>query len=333
MQKTLNLEKKTNWRALIGWALLSLTIIALLISTIIEAWRYHSISGIVTLVVLIGALIAVGMEAKRVLLSSPERADTTHLILQAFSVFAGAILAFLISHDLGLGPVVAASIVGIIAHLILPKYSIPIYCGAFVGMTSNVLLFSYGEVAIAGIISAIVYNLTEHNFAGFGGKLGTIALIGTAITCMSLGREFLILPIADLRTNLIIILVGMIATPLTFYLNAYKNHGPTMASAFVGLLGGLILPAIFPVIGGTLAVVAICASFAGMTSERRCPNKWHILITGLFTSIVFVYSTPLLGGAGGKLGTIAFGAVLSTCGLTRFAQWIIQRAQRKQKTE
>ncbi|MBN1247333.1 MAG: hypothetical protein JXC32_06720, partial [Anaerolineae bacterium] len=35
---------------------------------------------------------------------------------------------------------------------------------------------------------------------------------------------------------------------------------------------------------------------------------------GFVAGIIFVYSMPLAGGAGGKLGTIAFGAVLAVCG-------------------
>jgi hypothetical protein len=112
----------------------------------------------------------------------------------------------------------------------------------------------------------------------------------------------------------IIVLIAALAAPLTFYLNIKRQHGAAMASAVVGLTGGLILPTLFPAQGNTLAVVMICASFAGMSASTRCRGIHQILIAGLTTGIIFIYSTPLLGGAGGKLGTIAFGAVLSVCG-------------------
>jgi hypothetical protein len=39
-----------------------------------------------------------------------------------------------------------------------------------------------------------------------------------------------------------------------------------------------------------------------------------VLLVALFAGVVFIFSTPHMGGAGGKLGTIAFGSVLSVVG-------------------
>ncbi|MCJ7695804.1 MAG: hypothetical protein MUO40_10310, partial [Anaerolineaceae bacterium] len=63
-----------------------------------------------------------------------------------------------------------------------------------------------------------------------------------------------------------------------------------------------------------LAVVVICASFIGMTVRTRCSNFWQMVMAGLVMGVVIIYSTPLLGGAGGKLGSIAFIAILCVCG-------------------
>jgi len=317
------MQKIYPWSTFFGLSLLAVTVMALLTSTVIEAWAYHSIGGVMSVIVFIGAGIAILNEGKQIFHQAAPETNRVSAVLQGLSVVSGSLLAYALSHDLSLGAVVAASLVAILAYLIAPSYSVPAYCGAFVGMTSNLLLFSYVEVGLAGLIAGIVYVLTRHVFNGIGGKLGTIALIGTALTGMSLGREFLLLPIADWETNTLIILTAMLGAPLTFFLNIHQKHGPVMASAFVGLIAGLILPNIFPEIGQTLSVVAICASFAGMTSGERCPAFWTMLITALFTGVVFVYSTPLLGGAGGKLGTIAFGAVLSSCGYARLRQWVL----------
>lgn len=92
------------------------------------------------------------------------------------------------------------------------------------------------------------------------------------------------------------------------------GNGPVLASSVVGMLGGLVLPVVFPAQGANLAVVAICASFGGMSSRERLPNAWAVLAVGVFTGVVFIFSTPHLGGAGGKLGTIAFGSVLAVSG-------------------
>jgi len=312
---------KKQLHSLIGFFLLSISVVLLLIFTVYEAWVFHSAGGLVALIVLIGAIIMILREGQHIWHSTPKKAGSKHLLFDFLAVLFGGILAFFLTHDLGLGAVVAASLVGILAYLVVPKYGVPAYCGAFVGMTSNLLLFNYPEVGLAGFVAGIVFILTRDVFNGFGGKLGTIALIGTTFTGMSLGREFLLTLISDWSTNALIILIAAIATPLTFYLNIERKQGPVLASATVGLIGGLILPNLFPQYGTTLAVVAICASFAGMTGKERCSTFWHIFITGLFTGIVFLYSAPLLGGAGGKLGTIAFGATLSSCGYT----WLFKR--------
>lgn len=313
---------KQLWLSLIGLAMLAIAVLSLLLSTMIEAWIFHYFGGIIAMLAFFGSGIAIFTEVKHLLRDSIKKTEGNQWIYQGFAVIAGSLAAFAISHELSLGPVVSASLVGLLSSLIWPEVSIAAYCGAFVGMTSDALFFNYLEVALAGLISSGVYLLTKDVYNGIGGKLGTIALIGTAVTCMSLSREFLVLPIANWQTNLVIMLVSMLAAPLTFYFNISRKHGPVLASAMVGMTAGLVLPALFPQLGRTLAVVAICASFAGMTNRDRCPNFWHILLTGFFTSVIFVYSTPLLGGAGGKLGTIAFGAVLATCGLRTLSGWV-----------
>ncbi len=318
------MKQRKIWSSLLGFGVLAIAIIALLLLTLVEAWRYHPLGSIAILIILIGVVIAIFDEAKHIKDSKIKKITGSQLFLQGFAVLIGALAAYSISHDMGLGPVVASSLVGILAFVVFPDYSVAAYCGSFVGMTSNTLLFNWFEVGLAGSLAGVIFVLTKDIFTGVGGKLGTIALIGTSVICTCLNRDFILLPIGDWGTNAAIIAVSMIATPLTYYLNVNKKHGPVLASSIVGLAGGLILPALFPQTGPTLAVVAICASFAGMASKARCPNFWHILIIAFFAGVVFVFSTPTLGGAGGKLGTIAFSAVLATCGLRKIYDWIVK---------
>jgi len=289
-QKAKTMKQKITWSSLLGFGVLSIAVIALLLLTLLEAWQYHPLGSIVILIVTAGLGIAILDEAKHLKDVLIKKSTRTQLFFQGFSVLIGALAAYSISHDMGLGPVVASSLVGILAFILFPDYSVAAYCGSFVGMTSNTLLFNWV----------------------------------TSLICTCLNRDFILLPIADWQTNAGIIAVSMIATPLTFYLNVNKKHGPVLASSIVGLAGGLILPAVFPQIGPTLAVVAFCASFAGMASKARFPNFWHMLIVALFAGIIFVFSTPTLGGAGGKLGTIAFSAVLATYGLRKVYNRIVK---------
>lgn len=323
------MKSSRSWPNIPGFVLLAAVVLALLVSTLIEAWVYHYSGGLVGMLVLIGAAVAIYHEARHLMHKENQGRHLLDLTYQGLAVILGSLAAFAVSHELGLGPVVSASLVGLVASLISPKTSVAAYCGAFAGMTSDILFFNYFEVALAGFIAGVVFILTEDTFTGIGGKLGTIALVGTAITGLSLQREFIITPIADWQTNAAVIAVAMLAAPLTFYFNISRKHGPVLASSIVGITAGLVLPVIFPQNGPILAVVAICASFAGMTSQERCPTYWHILITGFFTSVIFVYSTPLLGGAGGKLGTIAFGAVLGTCGLKKLVNGMIAAVKQR----
>jgi uncharacterized membrane protein YeaQ/YmgE (transglycosylase-associated protein family) len=321
--------KIIHWRIFSGFTLLSITVLTLLGLTVYDAWLFHSIGGVLNIILFIGAVTAIISEAKQLKFTTANNPEWISQFWQVFSVFTAGIVTYGMSHDLGLGPVISASVIALIAHMIAPKYSVAAYCGSFVGMTSNLLLYNYQEVALASFIAGIVFFLTSDVFNGFGGKLGTIALLSTAITCHSLNRDFLTLSIADSQTNLWIILVAAIAAALTYYLNIYRKQGSVLASAVVGIIGAMILPPLFPEIGNTLAVVAICASFTGMTSKDRCGIFWNILITGVLTGILFVYSTPQLGGAGGKLGTIAFGSVLSACGYRKILTWFADRKLKK----
>ncbi len=313
---------------LIGFTILSGMVMLLLAFTVFEAWVLHAWGGILVFLVMIGVLLAVYQEGQYLWKKPPENDTILTNLWDFLAVFVGALFAFTLCHDIGLGAVVAASLVAIMAQLIFPEFAIPAYCGAFVGMTSNNLLYTHTELALAAFVAGLIYLATKPAFAGYGGKLGTIALIGTVITGLGLSREFVITPIRDWQTNLLIILIALIATPLTFYLNVYKKNGPVMASALVGLTGGLILPILFPETGQTLAVVMICASFTGMSAAKRCLRFWHIVPAGLVTGIIFIYSAPLLGGAGGKLGTIAFSSVLSFCGYLSLFQKNDSRADK-----
>lgn len=309
------------WLPMAGFALLSGIAVFLFAFTAWEAWMVHPAGGLSGLIVLFGLGAAIFFEGQKLLECQMEKPPLSRLLWEFSAVFAGGLLAYTLSHDIGLGAVVAASLVAIIANLAFPNFAVPFYCGAFVGMTSSNLLYTHAEVALAAGVAAGAYLLTRRTFQGVGGKLGTIALAGTALTGMGLSRQFLLAPVPNWETAARIMLIALIATPLTFYFNINRQHGPVVASAVVGLVGGLILPALFPETGQTLAVVMICASFTGMSSGNRCQNFWQILLSGLATGIIFIFSAPLLGGAGGKLGTIAFGSVLSVCGYT----WLFNR--------
>lgn len=297
-----------------GFLILSAMVLLLFGFTVYEAWILHSVGGVIVLGVLFGLLLELKDECKGVTCPSASGLLTRIALFNFIAVLGGAILTYALSVNLDLGAVIASSLVGVIAALVVPAYGVPLYCGAFVGMTSAQLLVTHGELAIAGAVAGVVYLLTTDVFSGFGGKLGTIAFTGSVITGLGLAREFLITPTPEWDVLWIIMACSIIATVSTYTLNVKLGHGPVMASSVVGLTGGLILPALYPEIGSTLAIMAVCASFAGMSGEQHFPRLIQIVLVGAITGAIFIYSMPLLGGAGGKLGTIAFGSVLAVKG-------------------
>jgi len=99
----------------------------------------------------------------------------------------GAVVCYSLSIYAGLGNVIGAGITGTVASFLpninkqstyLKKLPSAIYCGAFVGMSSGVILSSLGWVLLAGVMASVFYILTKSVFVGLGGKLGTMAFGG-----------------------------------------------------------------------------------------------------------------------------------------------------------
>ncbi len=236
-------------------------------------------------------------------------------------VMGGALLTFALSVDLGLGPVVAAGLVGIAATLLVRRFDVPIYCGAFAGMACSSLLHGYGHMVLASALAGTVFLLAKPVFNGFGGKLGTIAYIGCLGAGLLTSRAFGSAPVPGWDMGVYLVGYSVLGAVLTYVLNVRLKHSPVISSGLVGLAGGLILPILHPGIGTTLGVMVICASFAGMSSRQRVPNELYVAVAAVLCALVFMYSAPYLGGAGGKLGTIAFGSVIAVAGARRAVLW------------
>ncbi len=301
---------------LIGYIVLSVFVLLLFGSSLYVAWDVHAVmGGVVFMVIMVGLLYQIALEYRRLPAVDPAPILSQTSVLNFGAVFLGAVSTYILNIDVGLGAVTASGLVGVIGALAAPAYGVPLYCGSFVGMTSAQYLVNHTELAIAGLVASAIYVITTGVYDGFGGKLGTIAFAGCLITGMCLGREFVIAPVPAWRIAGQIILYAILAAVITRWLSINRGHGAVMASGAVGLIGGLLLPRLYPdAVGSMLAVVVICASFAGMSAASRFPKLWPMLIVGLFTGIAFVYSMPMLGGAGGKLGTLALGAGLATHG-------------------
>lgn len=254
------------------------------------------------------------LELRRCLKRSIRFAFSLKDLYNYLSVMLGTIATYLLNVELGLGPVAAAGLIGITASVLLPEQDVPVYCGAFVGMSCPVAFRGYECLVPAGMIAGTLFVASKDVFNGFGGKLGTIAFFG-AVSAIFIkdGGGVPGAPPAWLIGRYII-LYSVLAATITFLISTGLKKGPVFSSGLVGLAGGMLLPNIYPVFGELLGVIVICASFAGMSSRERIFSNLQMCAAGAFSGIFFIYTLAHFPGAGGKLGTIAFMSVIAVRG-------------------
>ena len=252
--------------------------------------------------------------------------------LSFVSVLAGTVLTYFLSVDVGLGAVVASALVGVVAAAVVKAYAAPVFCGSFVGMAAAEVL-SFGTVALAGVFAGIVFVVAKDVLNGYGGKLGTIAFAGSFAAASAVGLPLTtgIVPVWDVGRLLLAYCAA--GAFVTFLLNENFENGPVMASGIVGLAAGLLLPVAHgPELGGFLAVGVFAASFAGMSGSSRFDRAAWMIPAGAVCALALMYSMPYMGGAGGKLGTIGFGAVLGIHGLARWVEGAATARNRRRAT-
>ncbi len=246
---------------------------------------------------------------------------------QFVSVIGGALASYWLNVTLGLGAVLGAGLVAVLAALILPGLSVPITCGSFCGMASTKVLPGIPYLLLASAIAGIIFVLAKETMNGFGGKLGAMAAAGCTIATLVTGNKMLAASVPDWPTGKYIVLVTVIAAETSYVVNTRLKHGAVMGSGIVSVAGGLILPALFPEIGGTLAVACACGSYAGMSTRARIPNEWVMAVAGVIAGLMFVWGAPCIGGIGGRLGTIAFGSVIAIWSSIRICERFVAKQE------
>ncbi len=253
--------------------------------------------------------------------------DVVHVVLGALSVQ-------LAIRSGGMTAVQAAAMVGGLAWLssrigLLDQRVLPasLYCGAFVGMTSPHVLPGTSWVILAGTIAGILYSLARHFWVGIGGKLGTIAFAGTALTVMVARltgwnhADAAASPIHGLWLWAVAG-VAIVAAIVTFWLSEPCKFGAVCASAIpsaILALGVHLLSPAWQVKMLPLAAAWFGASFAGMTSmERLAGRYWMLPLLGLIFGVLFAGAGPRVHGFGGLLGITALVSVMAALGLARW---------------
>lgn len=285
----------------------------------VETISYSPILVVIVVIWIIGLLFETIREWNSAYSADSEeqRYDFPTDTLSFVSVLLGAVVTYWISVDLGQGAVVASGLVGIFGAAFVKLFAVPLYCGSFVGMASASLLLMYPGVVLAGAIAGVVFVLAKHVFNGFGGKLGTIAFASSVLAALIVQRPFLGSAVPDWgEVGWLMVTYCTAAAVVTFILSVWFGNGPVLSSGMVGLAGGLLLPAIHgSEIGGLIAIGVFSASFAGMSGTNRFEKFYWMIPAGVLCALGVMYTSPYMGGAGGKLGTIAFGAVVGVRGL------------------
>lgn len=139
------------------------------------AENYYSIQKLL-FVLIVGILLLIGIGQPKFLKTDFE----TDKLISIPLVLVGTITTYFLQIYADFNSILAAGIVGLIAVFLEKRSekisSLPIYCGAFVGMTNPDNNYSIYLILMIGLIAGILFYLSKNFYSGVGGKLGTIAL-------------------------------------------------------------------------------------------------------------------------------------------------------------
>lgn len=307
------------------WVHYSLLWTALAVVVVVSFWRHQTWTnrGLLAAVILL-ALRGVALTRDAGHLERPRREDPLLSLIGA----AGALTLMRAGHA---APILAAALIGVGGGLGVrwfrgarDYHGAPIYVGAFVGITSPLVLRDDRWVLAAGLLAGVVWSLSRDAWVGVGGKMGTMALLATSGVAL-VAREFHQRGPGTraLDAHGIVVLAVMIgagAAPLTFYLSHSRGWGAVLGSSVPTVAFALavsLTPATWPVHGAVLSYLWFGSSFVGMTTPVRLsrPALAVPLAGVLFTWLAFRFG-PYLAGVGGTAGFAALVAVFAVRGTT-----------------
>jgi len=120
--------------------------------------------------------------------------------------------------------------------------------------------------------------------------------------------------------------VSLVAGLSAWGLHHHLQRGPVLASAVITLTAGLVLPNMFDQ-GNDLVAVAACGSYVSMSATIRLRNVLETCFALTFAALLFVASTQIFVGVGGKLGTIAAVSVMTVLGCSQVLRFLPKAAK------
>lgn len=270
---------------------------------------------------LLGALVLVGF--RRHADHGPIGSIRFATVLQAV-LAAGVVLG--LSRGLSVSVVAATALVGCAGGVLeargRPRWAglgQAVYCGAFTGMTSELVLRHPLWVLLAAALAGVLLEVLRQSWSGIGGKLGSTAflavlgVVGLAAACNTIGPGAPPLALTA-GARLSVLGIALLSPQITHQLSERWRLGPVLGSAMPGLVAGLVLPA-------HLAAPWLGASFVGMTSSSRLrPHPIAMLLAmGLLFALFLAGFQPSQKGIGGDLGATAAVSVFAVLGLEALA--------------
>ncbi|MEB3167017.1 MAG: hypothetical protein VKO65_10160 [Cyanobacteriota bacterium] len=235
----------------------------------------------------------------------------------------GALAVLALSRGATASVVLAASLVGCAGALLerrsrgqgpLRDAAAPLYCGAFAGMTSELVLHHPAWVLLAGALAGLLLALLGNSWRGIGGKLGSTAFLGVVTTCVLAGAFGAMGTGAPLHRfsgleQALLIGFGLLSPLVTHTLSYGWGLGAVLGSALPSLVVALVAPL-------PLAAVWLGASFVGMSAPDRLAAhpRLSLLAMGLLFGLFSLGFEPRLAGIGGDLGATAAVSVFAVLG-------------------
>ena len=118
------------------------------------------------------------------------------------------------------------------------------------------------------------------------------------------------------------IAVSLGAGLLTWFLTRRLHRGAVLSSAVVTLTAGLVLPELFAQ-GGALVPMA---AYVSMSADTRLGKLWQTVLALVLAAVLYVASSSIFAGVGGKGGTIAAICVMAVWGSTRIIKGLSKSA-------
>lgn len=119
--------------------------------------------------------------------------------------------------------------------------------------------------------------------------------------------------------NLLLVIIAIVGSILTFYVNHQLKQGPVRSSAMLSLAVATffyLFPSLFNEhLTKNIPVVFIGGSFIGMVSKKMISSYFSLFISAVVFAVIYLNASTFFNGYGGALGASAGISLLSVLSL------------------